>query len=127
MRCKDSAFRRIRKVALAHYLALLIHSAVKGGRGSVVLPPFTAEGIVFRRMVEGWGRVGGARVGRGPTLGLGGLGAELGLDLGDAGTKLCLVLDAPLDGLHPMHDRGVVTTVEELGDGLVGGVGMLLH
>ena len=73
-------------------------------------------------------RVGGTRGGgEVPTLGLGGLGAELGLDLGDAGTKLCLVLDAPLDGLHPVHDRGVVTTVEELGDGLVGSVGMLLH
>lgn len=128
MRCKDSAFRRIRKVARAHYLALHIYSAVKGGRDSVDLPPFTAGGIVFRWRSEGcgagWRDEGGGAV---PTLGLGGLGAELGLDLGDAGTKLCLVLDAPLDGLHPVHDRGVVTAVEELGDGLVGSVGMLLH
>ena len=70
MRCKDSAFRRIRKVARAHYLALLIHSAVKGGRDPVALPPFTAGGIVFRwRGVERVGeargveRVGGTRVG----------------------------------------------------------------
>lgn len=128
MRCKDSAFRRIHKVARAHYLALHIYSAVKGGRDSVALPPFTAGGIVFRWRSEGcgasWRDEGGGEV---PTLGLGVLGAELGLDLGDAGTKLCLVLDAPLDGLHPVHDRGVVTTVEELGDGLVGGIGMLLH
>ena len=128
MRCKDSAFRRIHKVACAHYLALHIYSAVKGGRDSVALPPFTAGGIVSRWRGEGcgaswrnegWGRGAYPR----PRV----LGAELGLDLGDAGTKLCLVLDAPLDGLHPVHDRGVVTTVEELGDGLVGGVGMLLH
>ena len=128
MRCKDSAFRRIHKVVHAHYLALHIPPAVKDGRDSVALPPFIAGGIVFRWRSEGcgagWRNEGGDEV---PTLGLGVLGAELGLDLGDAGTKLCLVLDAPLDGLHPVHDRGVVTTVEELGDGLVGGVGMLLH
>ena len=62
-----------------------------------------------------------------PTLDLRSLGSELGLDLGDTRPKFGFVLDAPLDGLHPVHDRGVVTTVEELGDGLVGGVGMLLH
>ena len=126
MRCKDSAFRRIHKVARAHYLALHIYSAVKGGRDSVALPPFIAgvDCISLEGCGASWRDEGGGEV---PTLGLGVLGAELGLDLGDAGTKLCLVLDAPLDGLHPVHDRGVVTTVEELGDGLVGGVGMLLH
>lgn len=61
-----------------------------------------------------------------PTLDLHTLGSELGLNLGDTRPKLGLVLDAPLDGLHPVHDGGVVTAVEELSDGLVGGTGVLL-
>ena len=61
-----------------------------------------------------------------PTLDLRALGSELGLDLGDTRPKLGFVLDAPLDGLHPVHDGGVVTAVEELSDGLVGGTGVLL-
>ena len=61
-----------------------------------------------------------------PTLDLRSLGSELGLDLGDTRPKLGFVLDAPLDSLHPVHDGGVVTAVEELSDGLVGGTGVLL-
>ena len=73
MRCKDSAFRRIHKVARAHYLALHIYSAVKGGRDSVALPPFTAGGgLYFVGEARGVERVGEARGGgEVPTLGLG--------------------------------------------------------
>ena len=63
MRCKDSAFRRIHKVARAHYLALHIYSAVKGGRDSVALPPFTAGGGLYFVGGSRGERVGGARVG----------------------------------------------------------------
>ena len=61
-----------------------------------------------------------------PTLDLRALGSELGLDLGDTRPKFGFVLDAPFDGLHPVHDGGVVTAVEELSDSLVGGTGVLL-
>ena len=58
---------------------------------------------------------------------LGLLAEELGLDLTDALAELGLDLEAALDALDAVHDRRVILTVEELGDSLVGAVGMLLH
>lgn len=55
------------------------------------------------------------------------LSEELLLDLLDTCFERRLNTDAPFDGLAAVHDGRVVVAVQQLGDRIVGRVGVLLH